>query len=142
MASKIELAYTAGIIDGEGSIAIYNMSMPPHTGKRTHALRVRVGMCDMGIPHWLQLRFGGSVSKSKPKNPRHLMVYTWTLSTKAAGGFLQSILPYLKLKQEQAELAIEFQIGKVGKGKNKPLDILLRETNLAKRLQALHIGGK
>jgi hypothetical protein len=98
---KTDLAYIAGIIDGEGCIYI-------ERGKkgRGFQLSVSVGSSDKCLCELLKFSFGGCVYQMKSKT---LPMWKWEIRTRQAGQFLESILPYLRLKQPQAEIAIKFQ---------------------------------
>ena len=101
--SKIDLAYTAGIIDGEGCIRIGQ--------RRLHSnyIGVGVGSTSEWLINWLQFKYGGSVYSKKPWLANQKPQWGWDLRTRQAGDFLRMILPYLKLKRPQAELALAFQ---------------------------------
>jgi len=109
-----ELAYAAGIIDGEGSITISRIKRPETRGGYIYLMEVKVGMTDTIVPHWLLDKFGGNLrlyikSQGKPQ-------FVWTVSSKKAKSVLETLLPYLKLKNEQAQTAIGFQKLKKGRG--------------------------
>lgn len=97
-----DLAYIAGFFDGEGCIII---SM----GKDYNRIETTVCNTKDITLYWLQSIFGGCVSKRISKNPKRKDVYVWATVSRVAGRFLSIIQPYLKLKYEQAELALEFQ---------------------------------
>ena len=105
---ETDLAYAAGIIDGEGNIGIYaNTSM---AGYPRYRLRVRVTNSDEWLIHWLKNNFGGSIGvQQQPEGKNWKPAWYWTISCNTAMNFLVEILPYLRLKKSQAELAIEFQ---------------------------------
>lgn len=103
------LAYTAGIIDGEGCISIHK-SMNRNSYRR--AIHISVGNTNPWLINWLEFNFGGSSRIYHPKNSKWKDSWQWELSAKQAGEFLEMILPYLKLKRAQAELAIQFQKAK------------------------------
>uniref|UniRef100_A0A6M3JES2 Putative HNH homing endonuclease n=1 Tax=viral metagenome TaxID=1070528 RepID=A0A6M3JES2_9ZZZZ len=112
-----DLAYTAGIIDGEGYIGIKYTGRK--SGRRYRTLRVEVGNTNKILIDWLQLHYGGSYyqAKSKPQNRQY---WKWGLSAKQAAAFLEKILPYLLIKKYEAALAIEFQKNKhYGRGKTE-----------------------
>ena len=48
-------------------------------------------------------------SPTVAKNPKHNTRYTWMAGQIVAGNFLAIIQPYLKLKCDHAELALEYQ---------------------------------
>jgi len=99
--TKIDHAYAAGIVDGEGSISIQNYSS-------ITSLRVEVVNTDPRICLWLKERFDGRVYQHPRTNGRR-MLYKWTVASAAAGTFLKAICPYMILKKEQAEIALAYQ---------------------------------
>ncbi len=88
-----EMAYYAGIIDGEGCISYYKSlgvsveGLYPKTLIEMHTV------------------FGGSVSEIKRANKRRY--YRWRIYGQDAGRCLQMLLPYLREKKEQAEVGLE-----------------------------------
>ena len=108
---KVDLAYTAGIIDGEGCIHIRRQWDKRYRGCYKYTLTVSVVSTDEWLPRGLQFAWGGSVSlndRSK-ENPKWKRAYQWQIASKKALAFLISITPYLKLKKPQAEIGIGFQ---------------------------------
>ena len=110
---RTDLAYIAGLFDGEGNIGIVKRRNHPHATTPIYHLVARVGMVDEIIPRWLQMAFGGYIHRRRRPDPKHRDVYTWSVGYGTAADFLKTILPFLKLKKPQAELALEFQSGKV-----------------------------
>ena len=95
-----DLAYIAGIVDGEGCIIVATHSSGSNT------IRVVVAMAD---PEPLQLCynvFGGWAYKRKNTNGRTL--YSWYVQSKTALNVLRAIEPYIRGKREQVELALQF----------------------------------
>ena len=96
-----QLAWAAGIIDGEGCISIC---------RKRHAnawvLRVTVSQVDPRLPARLKELFGGSVSHYNPVKKNHRRVWTWTIQAHAAEAALRAVLPWLFLKKEQAEIGM------------------------------------
>lgn len=88
-----ELAYIAGIIDGEGGFAI--------TGKNLQTV-CRVAMVDFGAISYLQGVYPGNVSIVKRSNPRHHACFVWQIGDMKLTPFLEELIPYLKVKGPQA----------------------------------------
>jgi len=110
MRGKLALAYTAGIIDGEGHIGLSPRKQQNRDGgERSFGLRVDVGSTDEWLCQWLKMQYGGSVICVPPKKPQHSPAWRWYISSKEALCFLELILPYLQLKRQQAEVGIAFQ---------------------------------
>ena len=104
---RADLGYTAGIVDGEGCIGIYS----PNT-KRKHTkyrLTVSVANTQEWLCQWLKFAWGGRVRLAKTGKPNSLPLWEWQISAKQAGEFLKLILPYLKIKSPQADIALKFQ---------------------------------
>ena len=101
-------AYFAGILDGEGHITIVKTS-PSHGGH--HVILVQVGNTHRGLIELFGARFGGRVNgpyqpeRDKPRKP----MFTWRVTNAKAEGVLRTLLPYLLVKRQQAELALEFR---------------------------------
>lgn len=95
-------AYIAGIMDGEGCISA---SFAP-TGKPM--LRIRMGNGYFPLIQMFQRLYGGWFHTQHPKgNTREF--YTWELTDKKSReSFLLQVLPYLRIKRNQAKLALEF----------------------------------
>ncbi len=102
---KTDLAYAAGIIDGEGSICI--LVARPNTKKRSRSPawtgRVTVDMTDSLIPDWLGTTFGGRVLSVKGTKRR-----VWYVGRLDAVQFLRHVRPYLRQKGAQADLFTQF----------------------------------
>ena len=101
--NKIELAYMAGLFDGEGCISISS-----HKDRHCH-LHCIVNIAGKEIPDLFKADFGGCVIKIKKAKDYHQQVWCWTICSNNAVRFLFAILPYWRIKTEEAKLAIEFQ---------------------------------
>lgn len=110
---KVDLAYAAGIIDGEGCISIIKNKDPRCRRGFSYRMNVQVGMGYKEIPEWLYKSFGGRLNIVKREYATYRReISMWGLSAQEALRFLYLISPYLKEKSEQAKIAIEFQKGK------------------------------
>lgn len=104
---KTDLAYAAGIIDGEGCIGIWRKLQQQRY--LSYDMRVTVSMIDEWLPNWLRFAFGGSITYHKSKQKNRQPQWQWRITANQALAFLILILPYLTIKRPQAELAIAFQ---------------------------------
>lgn len=98
------LAYLAGIIDADGYVSIQ---------RSTHKGRVYYGP-KLGIagtrrePHDLAASlWGGAVSMYTPKNPDHRPQFQWGRHGAVAAVAIGEILPYLRIKAEHGDLALQ-----------------------------------
>lgn len=117
----IVLAYTAGLIDGEGSIMIIKTASPSTLRKHTFILKVVIANTNRQLVDWVKLHFGGDISCQIPKKIVEKPIFYWRVTAKQAYNFLLQIEPYLIIKNNQAKLALEFQKDR-GKGKTKLSD--------------------
>jgi hypothetical protein len=94
---------------------------------------------------WLQGRWPGSLRSGtrRPKMREAFTCWRWGRSTSAAAAFLSDILPYLLVKQAQAELAIEFQSHKSFKfGRRLTNDVLAFDEDYRTRLLVLRADAR
>lgn len=107
---EIDLAYTAGMLGGEGSIII--SSSKRNYSTTTHSLRVVICNTQRTLMDWLLRHYGGHVHPLRripdKQRPNEKVVWTWGKAGIEAGEFLKPLMPYLLLKRKQVELAIEF----------------------------------
>ena len=102
--NKEILAYTAGIVDGEGCIGVGRNSR----NNRTYFIRILVANTDVLLLEWLKQQWGGDIALRKHKNHQNWKPYRcWRISHRRALDFLRQIRPYLIIKQAQADLALQ-----------------------------------
>ena len=134
--TDLQLAYVAGIIDGEGCIRTNNnISKQPVI--RVHVTNTRLDLI-LKLKEW----FGGYtwINETHKYNPKAKASHIWEVSAKQAASFLTAILPYLFLKREQAELVLALQATKKT-GNNVSLDIQCIRTGIVNRLHELNQKG-
>lgn len=111
MNKAVKRAYTAGLIDGEGTITIDKRVRPNTVWYQVH---IRVAMTKNAPLIKMQQWWGGHVNTEPYRHAddnggKWSTYYAWQLWTSEAVGFLTKIEPYLILKKENARVAIEFQ---------------------------------
>ena len=105
VASDTTLAYLAGFFDGEGSVTVGRKTRS--TGDRSYFLQISITQPSLPALEVYQSYFGGHVgSVKRPAG----MSPTWQWSPHQAGKtlFLSSLLPFIVLKKQQFERALEF----------------------------------
>lgn len=105
----IDLAYLAGIIDGEGTVSIYKGHNTNKYGedKVYYSIRIYVSGTDARLITWLQDTFGGKVTSRTRKNDKWRDEYKWTLAGVDAVMLLRDVEPLLLLKREQAKIILQ-----------------------------------
>lgn len=109
--SKIEwthepliLSYLAGMIDADGYISIQRSQHGKfqYFGPKLGIAGTRREPHDLASSLW-----GGKVSIYYPENPQHLPQYQWSRQGLVAARAIEEILPYLRIKTDQALSALE-----------------------------------
>lgn len=144
-----QLAYLAGIVDGEGS---YNLKLQKN--RMSLDLMLHVFNSDRSLMDWLTENFGGTFyeihRRSRLERPQWQPVYNWNLRGEAARDLSAKLAPFLIIKKAQAELAVEFwdnrqatprtgeKVGG-GRGRNRPSDeVIAMRLSYKERMHALN----
>jgi len=98
--NKVDLAYIAGIVDGEGSITL------PSYNRGTRYPVVSVDSVDRELLEWLQATIGGTIVTKAKYQDHHKQAYTWRVTRNAALQLLADILPYLRIERKKARASL------------------------------------
>jgi hypothetical protein len=105
--SVTKLAYLAGIIDGEGCIAIRKSKRTGTCKSTRYAAAVTVGNTSRHLIEQLVGTFGvGCVTYRYPTKTKRAC-YLWSLPSRGAREVLRAVQPYLIVKREQAAVLLE-----------------------------------
>jgi hypothetical protein len=135
---KIDIAYYAGIFDGEGCVMICKAKNKTSSRGVRYWLQCRVVNTDKWLIDSLYMAFGGSVFTRNRRDTNRMDIWDWSASSKQAGNFLEIIYPFLHVKKQEAKVALEFQSQRLriyGKGKsmtNSQWDLQEEQMNLLK----------
>lgn len=101
----------AGIFDGEGTIVIHTRKYTTKNGRKTTHDYLEVCICsiDEWVPRHFMFAFTGNVYLRKAQTAKTKAIWVWQTTNEKAKVFLQTLLPYIRLKKRQAELGILFQ---------------------------------
>ena len=107
--TETDLAYVAGIVDGEGTIGIYE-------SVNQYKLFVSIKMCEKAAIDYIANRFYGVTNWYI--NDLNKYVYRVTFNGAKGYRFIKQIRKYTKVKTAQIDKAIEFYetCGKIGRG--------------------------
>lgn len=145
-----DIAYLAGIVDGEGSIYIGKFSSNPKTGLPYYQTAMQVTNTDKGLIDWLFNTFGGLVSKrtekQMPKNSRK-QAYIWTATGERLTHLCELIKPFAICKKQQVEIMLEMRAtysttySQKGKQGLQPLpdEIRNKREELFHKIRSLHV---
>lgn len=124
-----DLIYLAGFLDGEGCFSIHRQK-----------IIITCANCYKPIIDWLKQEFGGVVNKREARKETHRVCYSWRVVSGDACALLEQIVPYLREKQSQALLLLEYQkLTRYPKKDRKVSSYVIEER---KRLEKLIKGMK
>lgn len=107
MSRTATLAYLAGAMDSDGCISVkrstYAMRVRGDATTPVFSERVMFKQVTPEIPTLLKELFGGSLRVDNPSSPGGRRLYSWQATDLRAAECLRSLLPYLRVKRDQAE---------------------------------------
>ena len=109
--SDYDLAYIAGLLDGEAYIGIKRDKVYACQSRQTpgyHA-RIAVRMVDEPAIKFLAETLGGWYYKEKPHAARGRPLFCYQATDARADHILRSVLPYLRVKRASAETVLELR---------------------------------
>jgi hypothetical protein len=104
-----EIAYLAGLFDGEGSVSRYQ-EMRKGRKNPTWVIRCEVNMTDKPVVKWIHDTLGFGSFHKKPPSPKQLgrkMQYRWCCSYRDALKFANLLLPYARVKRKKLQQIIK-----------------------------------
>lgn len=102
------IGWTAGIIDGEGTITIVPVNKKG-CRNTVYVVRVTAASIDFEMIEQLHNLWGGSYRWREDKRKNRLGHYAWVLANKNTIPLLEQILPFLTIKHKQATVALILQ---------------------------------
>lgn len=109
--NEVDIAYCAGLVDGEGHIGIKRTKAYKCQGRATPGYHARTGikMVDEGAIKFFAETMGGWYwpEKASLKNGRPYFVYQATDAK--AERILRTLLPYLRVKRASAETVLQLR---------------------------------
>lgn len=133
MASDLELAWAAGLLDGEGCISLTLRQPRGKSVNPSYILILKVTMCDKATVERMYSIFKVGTLQNQSKQKAHYSVsYTWFCNAEAASLVIPQVRPWLFTKAKEADLAMEFLslelANRGGNGGGQPMPkILIRK---------------
>ncbi len=118
--SEAELAYMAGIVDGEGTIGVFREITPKRKAEFRYRAALEVSNTDEDVIDWLQVKFGGYTNCTNERTARekgHKLMYKWHCKVSDIGSLLKTLMPYLRIKKANAATVLQFIKIQPGPGK-------------------------
>lgn len=137
-----DLAYIAGIVDGEGTIRIVPTRRGGAGTPVYHVPALTITNTDLRLFEWLFTQVGCRIYKKSGREiETNRFGYEWRVFGKNAAALIQAIRPYLKVRTGQADLVLRMQRGR--QGKRVDIESYLEHDDLVKRMHVLNraVGG-
>lgn len=109
--SLSDLAYCAGLFDGEGCVTLSK------DGDTNYRLRIKITSTDYTVLTWLQEHFGGSINLSRKESEYNKEAWDWVCKVEDQIVFLIGILPFTIIKRVQIIEALNYHFEKQNGGK-------------------------
>lgn len=135
---RTDLAYMAGILDGEAGITITHRKSGEHI---SYNIVIWLEMRNSWLPRWFQFSFGGKYYSRQRKHSDNRS-YIWKITGASAIDCLNSLYPYLHLKKGEADIVFRLWSIKVPRKWSTKETSALQEAE-AVALNYIHTrGGK
>jgi hypothetical protein len=137
-----QIAYLAGIIDGEGCIYIgYGKHGKYGSGYQWLSV-MQVTNCEENLIIWLENTFGGVKAKHSrwtSKKAFYRPIYQWNVTGKMLDYLLPLIHPYLVIKKKHCEIMMQYRLTSKNLGsKRLPQEVHEKRFELLKQIRQLN----
>jgi len=132
---RTDLAYIAGIIDGEGCIRAQIWESKNKLAR--YNTIVTVEMVDKTPLQFIQNLFGGRINKHTSKISERKLRWRWQVTGKEAEQLLVAVKPYLLTKKAQAEIGLRVLRDHPRYQRYTPMERFLQEAD-AKAIKELN----
>lgn len=107
-----QLAYFAGLLDGEGCICIKRSATSGNRFSPSYVFSLCIEMADprpiKAMCKFFNLRMRYNTSRHRKNPEKHRFLYVAQIGQRKGIEILEALLPHLKAKRDEAKLAIEF----------------------------------
>jgi len=142
MLSETDKAYFAGILDGEGWFSLHRVIRHKPSNSPSYSASIGVSNTSKSLIDWIREKLGGTIRVRLPKDGDlgKKIRYEWRAQISIARMIIPDVLPFLKIKKEQAEvmaLLLETRSSS-SKGIRVPKDVIQKRECLYLRLRVLN----
>ena len=112
MMNESDIAYIAGLFDGEGSVYFKKMKQIKHNrpGKPIHnviVIRMEIAMTDKDVVKWCHDFFGCGAFNERKVKPGYKRQWRWRVSHRYALYVAKLLWPYARIKLHKIEKIID-----------------------------------
>ena len=109
-----DIAYLAGLIDGEGHIRIAYTVANQFSKKHQWSMAIVISNTNTEVLNWVKKKFGGYVYRSQKATKFHKAAFKWVLNTKEANRLSKIVLPFSIIKRRQLQLLSTIKVNGLG----------------------------
>lgn len=133
-----ELAWAAGLFEGEGTIRINKA-----TKRNLGALVVSVVSTDAQITDFFQARWPGHMKQGTGLTERQRPAWVWVIAARQAAAFIREVLPYFRrdVVRERSWLGLEFQDQKLAGRANRSDEYREQQWSYYLQMRELNLRG-
>ncbi len=145
-ANEVDLAWAAGLIDGEGCVSVvtYEAEHAERCTTRRYVLVLKVTMGHRPTVERIASLLGvGTVQAHVAKSARVNASYSWVAQSRRAEAALRAVRPYLVTKAKEADVALAFMALPLARrggprgSRNTPLALLRARERLYWKLRKM-----
>lgn len=142
--TETEAAYLAGLIDGDGCIHAVRQKKSNPSHSDGFRLMLSVWNTNEAIIDYLHGLLGGQRGSQDRGVAAHRPSHYWQISTNGVREVLPQLIPYMRIKRERAELALELasHLGQNGRWEPPTPEVKELRMRLYEELKALNQRGR
>ena len=144
MSRAHDLAWAAGFFDGEGYVTIGRRATKYRDKVYNgHYLRTGINHVRPEPLYEMQRLFGGKITQQPAKGVvgNRKQRHQWKLSTSAAAEMLEQLMPYLRNKQQEAQIGLDFNATMQSHGKQVSEETHAIREEFKQRLEHVNLLG-
>lgn len=112
---ELDLAYIAGLVDGEGCIRVKKTKPRPDCVSPSYTAHIHIRMVEESAIKFIHSILGGSYYKEKRPYENRRPLFCWSIHSRQAIMAIAMLRKYLKVKAEQADLLLRLgSLKKIG----------------------------
>lgn len=120
--TELELAYIAGLFDGEGCFGFNKMKTKRSSRGYIYVGRFSIVNTNLEVLNWVKLMLGtGSIYRRDRTKQGWKTCYELCWMANQAKQILPQLIPYLRIKKAQAELLYEYLCRRCHTGRGHPI---------------------
>lgn len=139
---ETDLAYFAGLLDGEGCIVIVAVK---HSYGIEYKARILVVNTDRKMIEWCVEKFNGFLHQRRFRNKKWKDCFSWHRGiAKKDEEWLRSLLPYMITKKERVQLLIDYlqTVSEKRTKRNLPPEVFAERKRIKEKITELNDSGR